>query len=148
MCTTYWWKFPRCEKAWDILLETHDRAKQHNLGMSSALQCCQCKKTFTTIDLRFLKQLPTCVVERFPFYTMKRGPGVHQSLVLQFISLLGTGVMYGSYCRAMNEVHRILYDMDQISYYDSIDEALQLDIGGSGRATFAPKVCTCIYIYS
>lgn len=50
------------------------------------LVCNGCKRSFRTIEQQFLAQLPTRIVERFEFYAAKRGPGLHQSLVHQFIT--------------------------------------------------------------
>jgi hypothetical protein len=102
------------------------------------LECCQCKKTFTTIDPAFLPQLPTRVVERFPFFTSKRGPGIHQSIIFHFISLVGKGIMYGSYVNSINEIHRIRYSMESISYYDAVAEVLECSEANGG--VFAPRV--------
>ena len=99
------------------------------------LQCCECKKSFTTIDPNFLSQLPTRVVERFPFFCTRRGPGIHNSLIFHFISLIGKGIMYGSYVDSINELHKIRYAMESISYYDTIADTLQ-----SEMVEFAPKV--------
>jgi hypothetical protein len=98
------------------------------------LVCKSCKKYFRTIEQPFLAQLPTRVVERFEFYARKRGPGLHQSLVHHFISLIGTGVMFGSYVKSINEMMSIKYSIDQVSYYDSIGDLEESQI------TFAPKV--------
>ena len=73
------------------------------------LICNCCKKSFTTINPKFMSQLPTRVTERFPFFTSSRGAGIHQTLVLQFVSLVGTGVIFGSYVKSINELQQIKY---------------------------------------
>jgi len=77
-----------------------------------------CKKTFASIDPRFLSQLPTKIVERFPFVTTIGGPGIHQSMIFHFVHLLTKGIMYGTYAKSINELHNIRYACDTISYYD------------------------------
>ena len=102
------------------------------------IQCKDCKKTFSTIDPKFLAQLPTRILERFPFMTGKKGPGIHQSLVFHFISLIGKGIMYGTYANSINELHRIRYSMETISYYDTIAE--KKDLADNIEFDFIPKV--------
>lgn len=92
------------------------------------LRCLDCKKSFTTIDPSFLEQIPTRVLERFPFFTSKKGIGIHQSIVFQFVSLADKGIMYGTFVKTLNEVHRIQYDMNVISFYDSIAEAMENEV--------------------
>lgn len=105
------------------------------------LICNCCKRTFTTTHPNFLSQLPTRVVERLEFYVPRRGPGIHQSLVFQFISLVGTGVMFGSYVNSINEMSKIKYAQETVSYFDSIGDAFSLDLSREdGGMTFAPKV--------
>ena len=107
------------------------------------LICNCCKKSFTTINPKFMSQLPTRVAERFPFFTSSRGAGIHEALVLQFISLVGTGVIFGSYVKSINELQQIKYAQDQINYYDSVAEALE-NLG----LVFAPEVRTfCMFHY-
>jgi len=108
------------------------------------LICNCCKKTFTTINPAFMSQIPTRVVERFPFFTTRRGAGIHEALVFQFISLVGTGVIFGSYVKSINELQQIKYAQDQVNYYDSIAEALEnFD---PNAMPFAPQVCVLPFI--
>ena len=49
--------------------------------LHNRLKCKDCGGSFASIDPDFLSQLPTRIVERFPFVTRKVGPGIHQYLV-------------------------------------------------------------------
>ena len=96
------------------------------------MQCqkSDCKKTFASIDPRFLSQLPTRVVERFPFITTIGGAGIHQAMIFNFVNLMTKGLMYGTYTKSINELHNIRYAFDSIGYYDSIADL------NKGRETF------------
>lgn len=84
------------------------------------IHCQSCGRTFRSIDPRFLAKIPTRVAERFPFVTTASGPGMHVSMIFQFTSLVNKGILYGTYAKIINEMHRIRYDMSQISYYDTV----------------------------
>ena len=86
--------------------------------------CKSCKKTCASIDPRHLANLPTRVAERFPFMTTASGPGIHISMIHQFTSLMTKGVIFGSYVKMINELQKIRYDREQISYYDSVYSSL------------------------
>ena len=58
------------------------------MGLHQRINCRSCIKDFTSIDSEILGQVPTRIVERFPFVAPIRGPGVHVVMMIyQFVTL-------------------------------------------------------------
>ena len=90
------------------------------------MTCNDCGKSFSTIDHRFLAQLPTRVAERFPYIVPNsKGPGIHQGLIYMFANLATKQVMIGTFVNMINELYRTQYDRDRISYYDAAYERVK-----------------------
>lgn len=87
-----------------------------------------CGRTFAEFDKRFMQQLPTVVVEHFPFLTTRGGLGLHNSVMDTFMYLCTKGVLFGSFCQAVNEGRKRKYFQDHCSYLDiKHDEQMQRD---------------------
>ena len=114
--------------------------------LHNRLKCKDCGGSFASIDPDFLSQPPTRVVEQFLFVARKYGPGIHQSLVLQFVALVRKGIMHGSFVKSINEVLRINHSMDMISYYDSVSEKMKGCDRLNRELGFAPRVFASLAI--
>jgi len=68
----------------------------------------------------FLDQLPTPIVECFPFLTTAKGQGIHEMMMHQFLNLAMKGILFGTYCASINEMKRMQYSMQHISYLDHL----------------------------
>ena len=84
------------------------------------IKCRSCKKSFTSIDSEFLEQLPTRIVERFPFVAPIRGPGVHEMMIYQFVTLNLKQTGFGTFVDSINQMHRLHHTRDTLSYYDCV----------------------------
>jgi hypothetical protein len=93
------------------------------------LQCQECKRTFAEIDPRFLKQLPTPVVERFPFLTSRSGPGLHDSMMYEFSHLSTKGILFGTYVNMVNEQKRLRHSQAHASFLDTLHHRRSGDRG-------------------
>mmetsp|Transcript_10138 Transcript_10138/g.21493 ORF Transcript_10138/g.21493 Transcript_10138/m.21493 type:complete len:266 (+) Transcript_10138:627-1424(+) len=93
----------------DIVWVLHDR-----------IQCKCCGKYTSTIDPCFLALLPTVVAEQLPFITTAAGPGIDRSMLYMLNSLKTKQIMEGSFAGVINELLRIAYDFNRVSYYDRI----------------------------
>jgi hypothetical protein len=67
-----------------------------------------------------LSQLPTQIVELFPFMTTQWGPGMHEKMVYQFIHFATKGVMFGTYTNSLNELKRLRYAQQHVSFLDQV----------------------------
>lgn len=93
------------------------------------IKCGECGKCSSTIDSKFLSQLPTTVVDRFQFVAPIRGPGVHISMVRQFCHLAGKQIMFGTYVDNINEMLTVKYYQDMATYYDMVAERISKEDG-------------------
>jgi hypothetical protein len=84
------------------------------------LMCNACKKSFTEIDPLFLKDLPTNILERFPFISSRKGPGIHCEMMIQFISQCTDGNLFGRYTKSINEMQRYRYDISRVGFLDEV----------------------------
>jgi hypothetical protein len=91
--------------------------------------CTDCKCTFAEIDPRFLKQLPTPVVERFPFLSSRHGPGLHESMLYQFLHLATKGILFGTYVNMVNEQKRLQHSQAHVSFLDTLHHRRSGDRG-------------------
>eukprot|EP00978_Attheya_sp_CCMP212_P048127 scaffold475473_cov173-Attheya_sp.AAC.1 len=92
--------------------------------MYQRVHCKTCKRNTSTIDPRFLANMPTTVVERLPFITTASGPGVHRSMVYMLNNLKTKQMLEGGYAGTINELQRIRYDTARASYYDNVGESM------------------------
>ena len=90
-----------------------------------SILCGACNRRFPSIHPHFLAQLPTKVVERFPFVAPMRGPGVHQMMIFQSVNLLTKQIGFGTYASCINEMHRIRHSQDMVSYYDCVFDKME-----------------------
>ena len=65
-----------------------------------------------------MKQLPTCIVDAFPFLTTHSGIGISAAMMDQFLYLITLGVSFGPYCNSINEMRMSHYWAQHISYLD------------------------------
>jgi hypothetical protein len=65
-----------------------------------------------------MAQLPTRMVQQFPFLMTVGGPHVSQSLLFQFMCLVLKGIMYGTFVKSINEIYRVLYSISHLTYLD------------------------------
>lgn len=91
------------------------------------VQCKCCNKYTSTIDPRFLKLMPTIVVERLPFITTAAGPGIHRSMLFLLNSLRTNQITEGVFANAVNETNRIRFDYSRVGYYDAKAETAEKD---------------------
>lgn len=113
----YWRPMIWMEK---IVFVLHQRFKCKNPN------CCGSprggNRSFASIDPRALSRLPTRVVERFEFITTAGGIGIHRSMMFQLVNMITRQVQFGVYVNMINELQRIEYDMEYISYLDALKE--------------------------
>ena len=83
------------------------------------IRCQECKKSWLSTDKNFLSKLPTRIVERFPYMVPKRGPGLHESMVLSISNLCTKQISYGPYVNMINKLHKTQYTRQSLSYYDA-----------------------------
>ena len=104
------------------------------------IECKVCKRCTSTIDPRFLKLMPTIVVERLPFITTASGPGIHRSMLYLLNNLRTKQVTEGVFAGAVNEANRIRYDHNRVAYYDRVAETFAVDsLGLYGQSnSFGP----------
>lgn len=103
------------------------------------IRCKKCHAGYTSIDPRFISQLPTRVAERFPFFVPLRGPGLHQSMIFQFVNLTTKQILFGTYINSINEILKIKYSQDMVAYYDA--EHSRKKFAEHTNATTTSKVC-------
>jgi len=120
------------------------RAMHHATGeivwcLHRRLKCKECNGTFAEIDPRFLAQLPTPVVEAFPFITSSKGPGIHQVLLLQFNYLATKGIMYGTYTNMVNELKRFGHSAIHARYLNILENRVD-QAQHSQLQTIVPEV--------
>ena len=84
------------------------------------LKCTCCKRTFAEIDPRFISQLPTTIVEMFPFLTTVRGPGLSQMVLYHFMELATKGVSFGMYASSVNHIRRLQHSIMHCNYLDRL----------------------------
>ena len=77
-----------------------------------------CGRTFAEFHPEFLAQLPTTVVESFPFITTPSGLGVSNSMMYNFLYDCCKGMLFTSYCNKQNEEKKRKYFQRQATYYD------------------------------
>jgi hypothetical protein len=71
-----------------------------------------------TFDPRFMPaNVPTTIVESFPFIVPKQGPGMHQMMLYAFAELVTNRIQFGTFANIFNSLYRLKYDFSQVSYY-------------------------------
>lgn len=83
---------------------------------------CKCRKTFAEIDPRFLNQLPTEIVDRFPFMTTSSGFGMHRMIMYQFLSFATKGIFVGAFTDSYNEILRLQHSYQHVSFLDTLHD--------------------------
>jgi len=86
------------------------------------VKCTSCKRYFTELDPKFFSSLPTTIAERFPYISVKKGPGIHRSMMVQFLSLCTEGVLFSTYAKSVNINQRYRYDLSRVGYLDSLSD--------------------------
>ena len=66
-----------------------------------------------------MEQLPNAITESFPFMMTASGQGMALSMVRQFISLITSGIQFGTFAKSINEAKRTKYWIDKANYYDN-----------------------------
>ena len=88
-----------------------------------------CGASVATISPDFLKQLPTCLIDGFPFIATKSGIGIHQSMMDSLLVLVSMGISFGQFARSINKARYTRYTCSHLSYVDQIsDIAVQGDL--------------------
>ena len=80
--------------------------------------CTNCGRTCASIDPKFLSQLPSIVLENFPFVTSNNTPGMHVSMIHQFCKLATNRILFSTYVDMINELHSVKYYKTMLLYYD------------------------------
>ena len=60
-----------------------------------------CGKTFQEFHPGFMAQLPSPVVECFPFVTSPSGIGIHEDMLSEFMFLSTKGILFGTHSAAI-----------------------------------------------
>ena len=134
----------KCDKS--ACLQSHQlcfRAMHHATGeivwcLHRRLKCKHCKATVAEIDPRFLAQLPTTVVEAFPFITSRKGAGIHQALLLQFTHLATKGILYGTFSNMVNELKRFGHSLTHVRFLDILQD--RREKAAAAQQTILPEM--------
>ena len=78
-------------------------------------RCDTCSKIFLSINPKFLSQLPTVMLHKFPFVTTANGPGIHKSTVYQFMKLSTNKILFATFAHIVNEIHSIKFYASMLS---------------------------------
>lgn len=81
-----------------------------------------CGRTFAEFHPKFMGQLPNVVVEQFPFLPTASGIGIHKSMMHQFLYLCTKGILFGTYCNAINEMKMTKYWSTHCTYLDRLHD--------------------------
>jgi hypothetical protein len=75
---------------------------------------------FSTIDPSYISLLPTKLAECCEFVGTVGGLGVHSSMVDAFSNLTTKQILFGTFCKLINELQHIRYSKMHLSYLDSL----------------------------
>ena len=100
---------------------------------------CGCGKTFATISPTFMKQLPTCLVDSFPYLTTPSGLGISSGMMDQFLVLITLGISFTPYARSINEMRMSSYWSQHISYLDHVSDTFDSLDERIGATPFNPE---------
>ena len=103
------------------------------------LICQHCQKTTAEIDPRFLKHIPTHVVETLPFLTTPGGPGMHVSMLNEFSYLTSKSILFGTYVGMVNEKLALREHTLHVSYMETLANASQIGFCPDASAVFDPR---------
>ena len=85
---------------------------------------CGCGRTFAEFHPKFMEQLPSAVVESFPFMVTASGIGMHRAMMFQFLFLATKGVLFSTYAKSINEMKMARYWTTHGVYLDLLADTV------------------------
>jgi hypothetical protein len=82
-----------------------------------------CGKSYASFDPHFMSlNMPARIAATFPFLVPKRGPGMHELMLLMFVELIVNRVQFGTFTKIFNSIYRAKYDQCRVSYYRTFSD--------------------------
>jgi hypothetical protein len=78
------------------------------------------RRTFATIDPRFVSTLPTSVARKFDWIFPAGGPGVHVGMQMAFCKLSNEHILFSSFTNMVNELQKYNFTLQNVLYLQEL----------------------------